>query len=573
VIIPASTIPSDAVLTGDVAVVGAGPVGIATALELADRGLDVIVIESGEETHREAIQQLSDAAEWDSRVHAPMSIAVRRQVGGTSTIWGGRCVPYDRVDFDRRAVTNGVAWPIGYDDLEPYLQRACDWFVCGRATFDATEAGCLPRSIVPELPAGEVSTASLERWSLPTDFGREYRSRLRATQNVRVLVGLTCTRVVCHEIDRRVSHLACQTLHRKPVQVRARRYVIACGGLESTRLLMASPDQHGRAIGDHSGHLGRWYMGHVEGVIANVRFTTPPRRTIFGYERDVDGVYVRRRFSFAGDFQRERGLSNIVAWLANPELADARHRSGPLSLAYLALASPLGPRLAPDAQRMSLTGTKVPGSPYGGSLRSRPSQHLANLAREPLRTLGFAASIGPGRFLPRHRRVPGFFVYNRENLYPFQYHGEHVPRRDSRVTLSESCDALGMARLRIDLRFGADDVDNVVRAHQAWDDFLRRSGRGRLEYLHDDPAEAVWSRVGGGFHQVGTTRMSDCPDDGVVDRDLAVHGFPDLYVASSSVFVTSSQANSTFMTVVFALRLADHLERELRRADDGSLSG
>jgi choline dehydrogenase-like flavoprotein len=72
-------------------------------------------------------------------------------------------------------------------------------------------------------------------------------------------------------------------------------------------------------------------------------------------------------------------------------------------------------------------------------------------------------------------------------------------------------------------------------------------------------AGAVRERMGGGFHQVGTTRMSKEPDAGVVDENLAVHGVPNVHVVSSSVFVTSSQANSTFMIVVFALRLVDRL--------------
>ena len=58
--------------------------------------------------------------------------------------------------------------------------------------------------------------------------------------------------------------------------------------------------------------------------------------------------------------------------------------------------------------------------------------------------------------------------------------------------------------------------------------------------------------------------MSASPSDGVVDQNLGVHGVPNLYVASSSTFVTSGQANSTFMVVVFALRLVDHLARQLR---------
>jgi choline dehydrogenase-like flavoprotein len=54
--------------------------------------------------------------------------------------------------------------------------------------------------------------------------------------------------------------------------------------------------------------------------------------------------------------------------------------------------------------------------------------------------------------------------------------------------------------------------------------------------------------------------MAARAEDGVVDKHLAVHGMTDLFVASSSVFVTSGQANPTFMIMVFALRLADRLK-------------
>ena len=133
------------------------------------------------------------------------------------------------------------------------------------------------------------------------------------------------------------------------------------------------------------------------------------------------------------------------------------------------------------------------------------------------------------------------------------------------MTLTEQRDAVGMPKLRIDLRFSQADVDGVVRAHECWDAHLRSHGVGHLEYVSHDVAADVWDRIGGGFHQSGTTRMSARAEDGVVDADLAVHGFDDLFVASSSTFVTSSQANSTFMIVVFALRLADHLKHTHRQ--------
>ncbi len=85
-----------------------------------------------------------------------------------------------------------------------------------------------------------------------------------------------------------------------------------------------------------------------------------------------------------------------------------------------------------------------------------------------------------------------------------------------------------MPKLNIDLRFTEAEVNGVVRSHHYWDDSLRRTGCGRLEFLHDDVEAAIWERIGGGFHQVGTTRMSAREEDGVVNANLAVHEVPNI---------------------------------------------
>jgi hypothetical protein len=571
VLIDANSLGSGATLTADVAVIGAGPAGIVTALELGKEGLDVLLVESGQETFEPEAQHLAEAAEWDHDLHSPMSITTRRQVGGTSKMWGGRCVPFDPVDFDDRPFVGPVRWPVGYDDLAPFFARTCSWMVCGRPVFDVRNIDHLPRSLVPGLPDGDVRTSTLERWSLPTDFGAVYQHQLRSSAAVRVVTGLTCTQVVCPEQSQLADHLDCRTLDGRRFEVRARKFVLACGGLESTRLLMASQGPQGGQLGNHAGHLGRWYMGHVEGVVANVRLATPPRDTIYGYERDVDGVYVRRRFSFTRRFQHARQLPNIVAWLANPELPDPKHRSGQLSFAYLALASPLGRHFAPDAQRLSLTGNVVPGAPYGKAGKGPVREHLKNVARDPWSTTRFILDFGAKRFLARRRRAPGFFAYRADNVYPLQFHGDHLPNAQSRVSLTRQRDALGMPRLKIDVRFSGGDVQGIIRAHRYWDEYLRRMEVGYLDYLDSDVEGTVWRQLGAGFHQSGSTRMSEHPGEGVVDRDLAVHGVTNVYVASSSAFPTSSQANSTFMIVAFAVRLSDHLAAALRNERSMSL--
>jgi choline dehydrogenase-like flavoprotein len=206
--------------------------------------------------------------------------------------------------------------------------------------------------------------------------------------------------------------------------------------------------------------------------------------------------------------------------------------------------------------------------PKGRAGKSPVRPHLVNIVRDCVPVTRFAARLGARRALARGKPTPGFFTaYSRENLYPFQYHGEQVPNRKSRVSVTDDRDSTGMPKLSIDLRFSQQDVDGILQCHRIWDEYLRKNDCGHLEYISDDPESLVWKQLSGvGSHQLGTTRMADRPEDGVVDRNLAVHGVSNLYVASSSVFLTSGQANPTFMIIAFALRLADRLKSSLRNS-------
>ena len=554
-LIDAETLRADSTHESDVTVVGAGPAGIVLALELADAGFEVALIESGGRRFSPATQRLGDTEHFDPRHHAPMSECTRRQIGGTSAIWGGRCVPYDPVDFDDRSWIPHASWPLGFAEIEPFFERACDYLICGRSEFDVHSIPEIEqKSLVPGLPDGDVRTSALERWSLPTDFGQEYSERLRSSPRIRLIHGLTCVEIECDDAGDRVSAIRGRSLGGKTVRLNSRVYVLACGGVETTRLLLASDRRYAGGIGNHSGQLGHFYMGHISGRIAQVRFSTPPRKTIFGFDRDADGVYLRRRIAFAPEFQKRHELSNIVAYLANPKISDPAHRNGVLSFSYLILRSPLGRFLAPAAIRKA----RIRDGRHG-----EVPAHLRNMVLDLGKTLIFIPTFAYQRYLA-WRKIPGFYQYSASNVYDLHYHGEQVPNADSRIRLADDRDALGLRRVKLELRYSPQDVDGVLRAHEHWDEYLRRHGVGRLEYLAEDRSASVWEQASDGFHQVGTTRMSRHPEDGVVGPDCNVHGFEDLFVASSSVFVTSGQANSTFMIVAFALRLADHLKRVVR---------
>src|SRR5579863_6818178 len=107
-------------LGADICIVGAGAAGITLAMELAGTGVSVLLLESGGMRAERRAQRLYRGAVADERLHSPPHRYRQRRFGGTSTIWGGRCVPFDEIDFEARDYLPDSGWPFGRDTLLPF---------------------------------------------------------------------------------------------------------------------------------------------------------------------------------------------------------------------------------------------------------------------------------------------------------------------------------------------------------------------------------------------------------------------------------------------------------------------
>lgn len=136
---------------------------------------------------------------------------------------------------------------------------------------------------------------------------------------------------------------------------------------------------------------------------------------------------------------------------------------------------------------------------------------------------------------------------------------EPTPNPDSRVTLTDERDALGMRRLALDWRILDRDLESVERTVRRLVRWLGSAGLGRVQFTRPISPETT-ERFTGGMHHMGTARMSADPADGVVDTDCRVHGTDNLFVSSSAVFPTSGYSNPTLTIVALSLRLAAHLQ-------------
>lgn len=142
---------------------------------------------------------------------------------------------------------------------------------------------------------------------------------------------------------------------------------------------------------------------------------------------------------------------------------------------------------------------------------------------------------------------------------------EQVPNPDSRITLSNESDMLGMKRVNVIWKLNKLDKHTVrVLTEFVASEITRLNlGRVKLEDWVLD-TENVWpDNLKGAWHHIGTTRMSDEPKQGVVDKNCRVHSTDNLYISGSSVFPTSGYVNPTLTIVALSLRLADHLKSVL----------
>jgi choline dehydrogenase-like flavoprotein len=547
----AEKVEHGACLRPDVCIVGAGAAGISLALSLTGQGLQVLLLESGRMQEDATTQALYAGEVVDERLHSPTDKYRQRRLGGTTAIWGGRCVPFDPIDFEKREWVADSGWPIRHEDLAPFYPQANQLAEAGRFAYDADEVfGPGGAPLIRQLVSKVVRTNSLERFSCPTNFGERYEARLRVARDIEVLLGANCTRVVLEADGRAVREVSVSTLGGKRFRVAARSTVLALGGLETARLLLASRDVAPLGVGNDHDVVGRYYMCHIAGNVGQLTLSGSPSEVQHAYLRTPEGIYCRRRMSIAPEEQRRCGLLNAVARLHFPRIADPAHANGVLSGLFLA------------RNFISYEYSKRLRDGEEGGLALK-AQHLRNVLCDPLDTAAFLGHWALKRTLAS-RKYPSVILRNRTNRFSLEMHAEQAPRRESRVTLTDSVDALGVPRLRVDWRYHPQDIASVRRMLDLIAVELQQTGAGRLEYNPATLEEELMRFGAYGGHHIGTTRMGSDPRNSVVNADCRVHGVDNLYIASSSVFATSSQANPTLTMLALSLRLGKHIGQRLR---------
>jgi len=514
-------VESGGTLEADMCVIGAGAAGITIASELTNGRQSVIVLESGGLQLEPEVQDLYEG----TNVHGYFSLATSRfrLFGGTTYAWGGWCAPLDDIDFQPRDWVPHSGWPIRKSDLLPYYRRAQRYCELGPYRYEISEWP----SVAEHARALDPTKLEHRMWQLspPTRFGRVYAGAMRRAANVTLMLHATAVELVTDDSATSVRGVRVADLHGREATVRARIYVLACGGIETTRLLLASNRVESAGIGNRFDVLGRYFMEHPHPDAGGVLLSGDPQalrayqHTEVGNERIVVG--------FGPSAQAQARLRILNSSIA---LGDASHTEPSEAWGSLRkLSRALSERRWPESAGI----------------------HVINVLRD------LDDVLHEAYLRSTDGEVRGFYLTARTEVAP-------DPR--NRITLDHARDALGMNRVRLDWRVMPLDRVSVATTMRLLAEELGRLGVGRVQVtplLFEE--DGRWSQNLSWFgHHMGTTRMSSDPRSGVVDADCRVHGIDNLYVASASVFPTAGFANPTLTILALAVRLADYVKHRMQ---------
>ncbi|WP_019670278.1 GMC oxidoreductase [Eudoraea adriatica] len=496
-------------IEGDICIVGAGAAGISMALDWNKNGKNVILLEGGGFEYDNKIQDLYSGNSTGQRYY-PLRSCRLHLFGGTTGHWGGMCAPFDPIDFKKRSWVSDSGWPITLQDLVPFYKKAQSLFELDTYNYNLHYWQKEYPAITPFPLDKDIIWSKMWQFSPPTRFGKTYKETIVKSPNIHLYTYANLTKIITNNTASSIKELIVKNHEGKTHKVRAKKFVLACGAIQNARMLLASRGVAKKGIGNDNDVVGRYFMEHLEIKSAELWLRKPISTELYIF--DYSTRKPRAELALTERIQEESGILN-----------------GTASLTPLVMAKQQTPLI-------DVWNNEDPRKSF--------DKLVANFRKSREQNTSWQEKKGNR----------AFELFTRM---------EQAPNRNSRITLSNEKDALGVPRPQLHWELTHLDKYSLRKFYHILGLQMGKAGIGRVkleEFLWDENDNAMPDQLGGGWHHMGTTRMSEDPNKGVVDANCKVHGISNLFIAGSGCFSTAGAPNPTLTLVALSLRLSDYLK-------------
>ncbi len=530
-IIESNNFNSGVELNYDICIIGAGAAGITIAKELRLDSHKICLLESGGLDYSRKTQQLYCGQISGDR-YSSLHLSRLRYYGGSTNHWGGACLPLDDFDFSKRDWIPFSGWPISFADINPYYRRAHEFLELGEYNYEYIqnasendEYNLYDQNIFNKLSRHTRLDAEI--------FGSNFIDEFRNSRNIDLITSANVTNLACNSGGNLIEKVAVQTVSGKSFFVNAKNFILASGGIENPRLLLISNKVHESGIGNGHDQVGRYFTDHLffySGVLQSDKMimkkilnsSTHSMFNTKGYRELITPDY--------NYLSNNRVLNFYSYLLTRPDykLTKDYYKEGNQS-AMIIKDDMLNARIPIDF-----------------------ILHLKTVLND--------AGILLKLFFDK---LKGGIQYN--NQLTVRSCIELAPDPENRVMLSQKKDKLGINQVNLKWKLRDLDKYTVIKLHEFLEMKFRKSDIFNLKVNENFIDQQFPYSYESGHHHTGTTKMSDNPKKGVVDKDCKVHGVSNLYIAGSSVFPTAGVANPTLTIIALAIRLSDHISNKISR--------
>ncbi len=511
------------------------------------------MVESGGLAPEEISQQLCEGTSIGCPEFDP-AIPRLRMFGGTCKLWGGGCIPLSKLDFSQRDWVPYSGWPISFADLEPYYERARTFFRIEQHDF--REGTFFGQPARPPIRFDVHKLVNQIFVSNGLHVGETYRGELERAANVRVLLHANLVELKASPSGGSVCEARIRSVGGREGVVRARHYVLACGGIENARLLLLSNSVARHGLGNDRDLVGRFFMDHPTGKLGTLDATASHRLT-WPYDRSKGDAFPEICLS-----DQVMAAQRILNGRVRPVAMEGRVPKGILALRTL--RATWGPSTRDESSALEQRIHAALEEKFRAALRYTSGDAAVIKSPKGFGSLLLQLGLGAGDITHALARKLTHKPAVKSDHVALMGYFEQAPNPDSRVLLGDEPDALGQRKVCIDWRLTPLDRHSYRSAAVLFGTELAHACGGQFQpepWLGE--GDGAVPEIRGTAHHMGTTRMSDSPHDGVVDRHCRVHGIDNLHVAGSSVFPTGGWAFPTFTIVALSLRLAEHLRARL----------
>jgi choline dehydrogenase-like flavoprotein len=496
----------------DICIAGAGAAGITLAVEFARNGKKVLLLEGGGATREDSSQAIYDS-EIVGLPHRGIHTGRIRVKGGTTVRWGGQILELDALDFTPRPGIPDSGWPFPKTELTSFYERALQ--LEGLAKVERSDQAVWRDLGLPFTQFADLD-AYLSRWCPEPNFARLHNKTLATHPNIHLWLHASAVELIIE--GETATGLRCRTLTGIETIFRARQYIFALGGIESSRFFLQP--RPGGLPWNRSGLLGQHFQDHID---CNAAAIEPLDLASFHDTFDpiiAHGFKYLPKLRLLPQLQAKLGTLNIGSTMSFEDTGKARFQ------AKLTIRNLMRGRFS-EVTRDNVFHT---------------AKHVPMLFGQAWRYYVQRRAYAP----------PTVRIFLR-------IHCEQEPTSRSSITLTDQRDPLGLLRIRFDWQISERELE-TIRQYVL---IAQRSLAGVARVTPDPDlmsgSQKFLARCDDSNHHMGGMRMSTSDSAGLVDPNLRLYGTTNTYICSSAVFPCSGFSNPTHTVLALALRLSDHL--------------